>query len=568
MTDVTTRPGLVRMNWGVKIPLRDGTQLSATVYLPDGSQSRAPAVFILTPYVAQSFHERGVYFAERGFPFLAVDARGRGNSDGEFRCFHDAPEDAYDVVEWLAEQSYCNGKVAMWGGSYQGYVQWAAVKSRPPHLATIVPVASPWLGLDTPMRSNIFTPYMLQWLYMISGHTLQDKLFSDQPFWSQQFRRWFESGVSYGEIDAFLGHGTPPLAEWLQHPRLDSYWDSFNPTPEQYAQLRIPVLTITGIYDGDQPGALEHYRQHLKNDPDACHYLVIGPWDHAGTRTPRQEFCGLKMGPASLVDLPRLHEEWYAWTMQNGPRPGFLQDTVSYYVAGADKWRYANTLEAITSHVQPLHLQSVQNPDDLFRSGSLVPELPTTRSEPDHYIYDPRDISLAAIECSIDPHVRTDQRMLHASTGRQLVYHSAPFDVDTEISGFFKLSVWLAIDQLDTDFTVAVYEVALDGSVTQLTNDQMRARYREGLRVEKLITTAAPLRYDFDRFMFTSHKLKAGSRLRLVIGPINSIFSQKNYNSGGEVARESMRDARVVTVRLFHDESRPSALYVPFGQPD
>jgi predicted acyl esterase len=168
----------------------------------------------------------------------------------------------------------------------------------------------------------------------------------------------------------------------------------------------------------------------------------------------------------------------------------------------------------------------------------------------------------------VDPENLVDQRMLHASIGKQLIYHSAPFEQDVEITGFFRLSVWLSIDQPDTDFRVSVYEVDLDGSVLLLTADWMRARYRQTLRAASLVTTQAPLRYDFERFTFTSRRIRKGNRLRLVIGPINSIYSQKNYNSGGVVAAESMLDARVVTVRLFHDEAHPRVLHVPLGQPD
>lgn len=91
------------------------------------------------------------------------------------------------------------------------------------------------------------------------------------------------------------------------------------------------------------------------------------------------------------------------------------------------------------------------------------------------------------------------------------------------------------------------------------------AASRESLHEEKLIHTAAPLRYDLEGFMFISRLVKKDHRLRLVIGPLNSIYAQKNYNSGGIISDESMRDARTVTVKLFHDAAHPSALYVPYG---
>jgi putative CocE/NonD family hydrolase len=567
--ELTESPqGEVHMQWGVQIPLRDGIHLSATLYVPKNHAARSPVIFTLTPYIGQTYHDRGMYFAAHGFPFLTVDVRGRGNSQGVFRPFIHEAQDGHDVVEWLAQQPYCNGQVTMWGGSYSGHNQWVTAKEFPPHLATIVPVASPYLAFDYPLRSNITSPYLMQWLTYTWGRTSQDAIFwNNELYWGARFRQWFESGAPFKQLDAFFGNPSAIFQEWVSHPRPDAYWDSQNPTSEQYARLSIPVLTITGIYDGDQLGALMHYREHLKNTPPAGrarHYLVIGPWDHAGTRTPKTEFVGLKVGPASLVDLQKLHLQWYAWTMQGGPKPEFLQKNVAYYVMGAERWRYADTLEEITSHSSPLFLHSTTSPTDVFKSGSLTAE-PSRTSEPDHYIYDPRDVSLAELESTIDPESRADQRMIHAAVGKQFVYHSAPFDRDVEISGFFRLSAWLSIDQPDTDFRVSVYEIDLDGSAILLSTDSIRARYRESLREEKLIRTTEPLRYDFERFMFVSRRIAKGNRLRLVIGPVNSIYSQKNYNSGGIVSEESMKDARPVTVKLFHDQSHPNALYVPFG---
>lgn len=311
-----------------------------------------------------------------------------------------------------------------------------------------------------------------------------------------------------------------------------------------------------------------HYKEHMRHATDAArarHYLVIGPWDHEGTRNPVREFAGVKVGPESLLDLPLLHRQWYAWTMQGGPKPAFLRSHVAYYVMGADKWRYAESIEEVTERELKLYLHSTGNPTDVFSSGTLVADVPRA-SGPDHYVHDPRDVSLAALESTVDLENRADHRMVYASIGRRLVYHSAPFEADTEISGFFRLFVWLAIDQPDTDFTVGVYEVGVDGSAIQLTSDWLRARYRESEKVQKLIDTTEPLKYRFERFMFVSRLVRRAHRLRLVIGPLHSIYAQKNYNTGGVVTEESINDARCVTVKLFHDQQHPSALHVPLGR--
>src|SRR5262249_11809606 len=157
------------------------------------------------------------------------------------------------------------------------------------------------------IRNNVFSPYLVQWLLFTAGHTSQAAIFSDSALWSDIFRQWHESGRPLRDLDAMLGEPLPVFQEWLAHPEPDQYWDSHNPTPEQYSRLNIPILTITGIYDDEQPGALEHYRQHLLSaspGAHARHYLIIGPWDHAGTRTPKRQVGGLELGPSSLLDLP------------------------------------------------------------------------------------------------------------------------------------------------------------------------------------------------------------------------------------------------------------------------
>jgi putative CocE/NonD family hydrolase len=557
----------VSFKWGVHIPLRDGVKLSATVYLPTDPAAKAPCIFTLTPYISQSYHDRGMYFATHGYPFLTIGVRGRGNSEGSFRPLIQEANDGYDVVEWLAQQPYCNGKVAMWGGSYAGYDQWATAKERPPHLATIVPVAAPYAGVDFPSAHRIFAPYDIQWLTMVSGRTSQTEIFEDTVFWTNLFRHWFESGASFKSLDAIVGNPSPIFQEWVSHPLQDAYWDAYNPTAQDYAKIDIPILTITGMYDDDQPGALAHYNEYMRNtsaEGRARHWLVIGPWDHAGTRTPHDEVGGVKFGAASLLDIPRLHLDWYRFTMQGGPRPDFLQKPVAYYVTGAERWRYADSLAAVTAETRPMYLASQGNgASDVLASGVLEANSPA--GAPDHYFYNPNDTSLAALEAPLDAASQTDQTLIYARSGHEVVYHSASFDKDVELSGFFRFKAWLAIDQPDTDFVVKIYEIRQDGSSIPLAGDVMRARYREGERTAHLITTRDPLLYNFDRFTFMSRLIKKGSRLRLVIQHAQSIYFEKNYNVGGVVAEETSRVARPVTVTLYHDEAHPSALYMPIA---
>jgi hypothetical protein len=558
----------IDFQWGARIPMRDGVHLAATIYRPRRAEGRLPAVFTLTPYTADSYHERAAYFARHGYVFALVDCRGRGNSEGRFEPFANEARDGHDVVEWLARQPWSNGKVAMWGGSYAGFDQWATAKEFPPHLATIVPAAAAHPAIDFPFDKNIFYPYDLRWLTFTSGLTANGDVFNDDAFWIEKFREHYLRHLPFKDLDTTVGNTATVFRKWLEHPTPDAYWSAMVPSPEQYRRIDIPILTITGHYDADQRGALEFYRRHMRHGSAAAtgrHYLVAGPWDHAGTRTPKREVGGLTFGEASLVDLNGLHREWYDWTMKGGPRPGFLKKRVAYYVVGegAEEWRHADRLDEGAGGRTSLYLFSTGEAGDVFRSGVLQERAPVGEAAADAYTYDPLDVRPAELEREEVKDHLTDQRKVLNLYGNGLVYHGAPFPEAAEITGTFHLTAFIALDVPDTDFEASVYEVLADGTSVYLAGDLLRARHRESLERSNLVAPGAILRYDFDGFPFISRRVARGSRLRLVIRCPNSIHLQKNYNGGGVVAEESGKDARSARVTLYHDAERPSRLEVP-----
>jgi putative CocE/NonD family hydrolase len=556
----------VNLAWGLKIPMRDGIHLNATLYQPQEMPEPSPVIFTLTPYISDTYHERGMYFARKGYVFAIVDVRGRGNSEGEFIPLEVDPEDGYDTVEWLAKQSWCNGKVTMWGGSYAGYNQWATLKEFPPHLETIVPAAAAHPAVDMPFLNNIYYPYEMQWLTLVSGVTPNVNLFGESSFWIQKFREIYMNHRPIKELDQIVGNPLKHFQKNFEHTSQDEYWDSLAPSEYDYQKIKIPILTITGHYDGDQPGAMEYYRRHMQHGNTEAvknHHLIIGPWDHAGTRTPNKEVGGLTFGDACLIDLGKLHIEWYDWTMKDGKKPEFLKKRVAYYVMGSEEWKYADSLEDIGDEKRKLYMDSAEGmANDAFQSGMMTTEMPSLSSV-DNYVYDPLDVRPAELERETVKDYLLDQTGALNLFGNGLVYHSEAFDEDTEISGYLKFVAWISIDVPDTDFQVSLSEILPDGTSISFTDCLMRARYRESMREEKLVIPGEINQYIFDRFMFFSRRIKKGSRLRLVIKCPNSINLQKNYNSGGVVHEESGKDARSAHITLHHDEKYPSYLELP-----
>lgn len=561
----------VDFQWGVRIPMRDGVELAASIYRPAGQKEPLPVIFTLTPYIGDSYQDRALYFARHGYVYALVDVRGRGDSAGVFNPFAQEAHDGYDAVEWLARQSWSNGKVAMWGGSYAGFDQWTVAKERPPHLVTIVPAAAVSPGLDFPMVKDIFYSYDMQWLSFTSGHAKNSMLFEEGSFWSQKNREMYDAHLPFRQLDRIVGNPSPVFQTWLSHPTYDDFWKAMVPSPEQYARIDLPILTITGHFDGDQIGALTYYRAHQRYAPKEVadrHYLIIGPWDHPATRTPRREISGLTFAEASVLDLNALHKEWYDWTMKDGPRPKFLEKKVAYYVTGPDEqWKRADSLESIGAEHRTFYLGSDGGrAGDVFHSGHLADAKPASASQPDRFVYDPLDTrpGLAELDTgSNDKPYLVSQFSALNLFGAGVVYHSEPFAEAAEVSGQVKLSLWMALDVPDTDFVAELHEILPNGDSVLLTRDYLRARYRDSLEKESPVPLNQPVRYDFTGFTWFSRKVAKGSRLRLVISSVNSAEVQKNYNSGGVVSDETARDAHTAHITLYHDTGHPSALEIP-----
>lgn len=560
----------VDLEWAVKIPMRDGVKLNATIFAAHGQKEPLPVIFTFTPYIGDSYTDRAVYFATHGYVYALVDVRGRGNSGGEFEPFANEGRDGYDVVEWFAKQAYCSGKVTMWGGSYAGFDQWTVLKEFPPHLATIVPAAAAHPGVDFPFQYNIFGPYDMQWLTFTSGVTGNGNLFGSSSFWASKARELYAAHSAFQSYDRLVGNPSAVFQKWVAHPVPDAYYDAMVPSPEQYKKISLPILTITGDYDGDQPGAFTYYKRHMQYgtaEAKARHYLIIGPWDHAGTRTPKAEVGGLKFGAASVLDLNKLHTEWYDWTMKGGPKPEFLKKRVAYYLVGAEEWKYADSLESVTNTTKTFYLSSSGAAADVFHSGALREGKVDSGAASDSWIYDPLDTRPGAAEPEDNPNYLTSERGAMNMYGEGAVYHSEPFREATEVTGFAKLTLWLKMDVPDTDLEADLFEILPDGSSVSLTGATMRARYRESLREAKLVPAGATEEYAFDNFTFFSRRIAKGSRLRLIVSSINSTGTEKNYNSGGVVAAETGKDAKTAHISLIHDAEHPSALELPIVKP-
>lgn len=549
------------------IPMRDGVDLAATIWRPADQQKPLPVVLVMTPYISDETQQRAVKFAENGYVYVSVDVRGRGTSQGKFTPLYGNGPDGADVIAWLAKQPWSDGRIVTRGGSYRGMGQWQILAEHPAHLAAAVPTAPVYPGWDFPQPKGIFVSYMAQWLALTSGQTGQDNLFGDGMYWQSRFVDAYEHDRPFSDLADLAGSNRAAFLEWLDHPAYDSYWAAFNPKPADYARIDIPILTITGYFDGDQPGALRYYREFMRHASVSAKqrfYLLMGPWDHPGTRSPQEKLGGLTFGKDSVLDIDQLHIDFFNWVLKGGKRPAILSDRVNYYVMGADKWRHAASLQDLSDHSLRLYLSSPGGPArDVFHSGRLVaaappPQAPDTITD-DPLAHEPADELLKP---------PGDDYLVHSSEAYQknrLVYTSDALDAPITIAGAMDLAASISIDTPDADIGAEVDAVLPDGRTLVLGQDIVRARFRHGVTKAEPVQPGVIEPYRFDGFYFMVRQLPKGTRLRLVLAPVNTPGLQKNYNSGGRIGYETAKDARTATISVHLDPKHPSYLELPLA---
>ncbi|HEU0003756.1 MAG TPA: CocE/NonD family hydrolase, partial [Ktedonobacteraceae bacterium] len=330
----TPNPDQVRIYFNQRIPMRDGVQLSADVYLPAGAgtgETTYPVVLMRTPYMKASTTavDYGSYLAERGYAYVALDVRGRGDSDGEFVPYFNEGRDGYDAIEWCASQSWSNGNVGTIGSSYPGCIQWLAALQQPPHLRAMVvrvPPSDPFV--ETP--TGVHSPMHLCWLHLVSGRT-------NQVMEAVDWTRIYEH-LPLLTMDEQAGRHNAHWRADLEHPQLDDYWEPLC-YQTKFEQLAVPVLHISGWYDDEQIGTPLNYTgmttYAATPEARASQRLLMGPWGHAVNTT--SKLGEVDFGSQALIDLRGEEVRWFDRWLKDTEEP--TAAPVRIFVMGANEWR-------------------------------------------------------------------------------------------------------------------------------------------------------------------------------------------------------------------------------------
>jgi putative CocE/NonD family hydrolase len=537
-----------------RVPMRDGVTLSADIYYPAHPESgaRRPAIVLRTPYVKANptLVKTGRYWAEHGYVFVAMDVRGRGDSDGVFVPYFNEGRDGYDTIEWCAAQPWCDGNVGTLGGSYLGRIQWLAALEAPPHLramVVLVPPSDPFVETPTGLPS----PMHLCWLHGVSGRV-------NQPMEAVDWMRVYEH-LPVRTMDELTGQPQPRWREEVDHAQLDDFWAQIC-YQDKFDRLAVPVLHISGWYDDEQIGSTRNFigmTNHAAT-PEArrSQRLLMGPWDHAVNTASR--LGEVDFGPQAIIDLLGEERRWFDRWLKGSPI-AVPDAPARIFIMGTNEWRDEQEWPPARTQWTPYYLHSAGHANSRFGDGLLSPTPPAAEPS-DAYRYDPaRPVPFLTGPTSQqiggpDDYAAVEQR------ADVLVYMTPPLEADTEVTGPIRVDLYAASSAPDTDFTTKLVDVWPTGFVQRLTDGIVRARFRDGMAAPSLITPGEVYRYTIDCWN-TAQVFHAGHRIGLEISSSAFPKYDRNPNTGaplGQTAALAPADQRI-----YHDADHPSALILP-----
>jgi uncharacterized protein len=523
------------INRDVRVPTPQGGAVCALVYRPRTATARLPALLNFTIYASDQNTFEARRTASNGYVGVEGLTRGKGCSPNHAVSHEYDGIDAAALIDWIAAQPWSDGRVGMYGGSYEGMTQWAAAKHMPRALKAMMPSVTHAPGIDFPMDGNIFVTYAYPWpFYTTNVKGLDSGTYADTARWTSMMRKWYTSGRRYRDLPDIDGTPNPAFERWLAHPSYDAYWKSMVAAGSDFARITIPVLTTTGYYDGGQMGALWFFREHTKYLPHAEHYLVIGPYDHVGGqrgnidpmgRRAWSNVQGYELDPVADLDIGALRYAWFDYVFRGAPKPAILQDRVNFEVMGANIWKHAPSLAAMVDSTITIRLaQTVEQRVDL-----------SDRSDVDKWgstgdLLDPSSSGRALIDTTFN-------------VANAITFASEPFERTLDVSGLFSGRLSFRTNKKDFDFTVSVFELDPQGKYMQLSYHWQRASYTNDRTRRTLLVPGRTTTLSFTNNRLTSRRVQRGNRLVVVIAIAKNPSQQINYGTGRVVADESIADA-------------------------
>jgi uncharacterized protein len=561
----------VRLERAVSCAMSGGVKLISDHYYPSDAIWGAgphPTLLMRQPYgrdiASTVVYAHPIWFARNGYNVVIQDVRGRGDSEGEFYPFRHERKDGAETIRWLRTRPECNGRIGMYGFSYQGLTQLLAAAEQPEGLIAIAPGMAAcdlyrgWFYNNGALRLASSLGWGLQMLKMdarrLGLHEASDRL---ETAWADL--RSQSNVLPFRSHPALQSPGIPSyVLDWFDHDRPGSYWQELD-VSTSLNHINVPALHVSGWYDTYLKGTIDGYlalREHAAT-PFAREnqYLLAGPWIHI----PWGDHIGeVGFGPEALIDTDAILLRWFNhWLKDSGEYAD--EPRIRHFALfenawhGTEHWPHKANLT--------LHLHSEGRANSRKGDGSLQKAKPADDEPCDVFVYDP-EVPVTAPGGAAAASGSHNQGSIEMGNN-VLVYTGEMLRDELAIFGTPKVSLYCAASAKTTDFTAKLVRVRPDGHADFISIGIARSSYLfpSGFEPGKVLC------WEFE-LEPTSCRFEIGDRIRLEVA--SSAFPLYDRNPGTDVPSllATSWDWERSTQFVYHDAARPSALHLPVRDDD
>lgn len=515
------------------ISMRDGVKLAADLYRPTKNgvvaSEKMPVIWSHTPYNRRGRTTPEEALIKHGYNVAVVDFRGvyasygsnKGYNRGEW--IDPAKNDAYDVTEWFAKQSYSNGNIGMWGCSAVGGSQMQAATTRPPSLKAVIPQSAEfepypvWVLGGMAAKANVGTPTAEGGTNQVAQRD-KSAVAVDGPNGADELAKAIASHA--GNFDS---PGQLPYRDSVSETMGVPWWMVSNPSAH-LAALKRPGMGVMVTANWDEAGTRHGAFTTMRNLTPGYVKLIVGPGAHCGWNVALRD-AGMDID----IEQLRFFDYWL-----KGVKNGVMEeDPVTWFTYNAPEgkaWQTAKAWPPKSRQTDYFLTASALSKDKPSKSGTLAAPM-------------------------VAP-VRISSISVNAGAG-SVSYETAPLQSDTEVTGDPVVSLWISTAAADADVIAKLEDVAPDGTAQSY---QMLGGLRASVR--KLGTApydnrglpwhpsrkadVAPLKADETvelkfALLPMSYLFKTGHRIRLTLAfsdPASGTARSVTVHEGGKSASQ------------------------------
>jgi len=553
----------VRLERGMRCRLSDGVTLVSDHYYPAG-QGPWPTLLIRQPYgrdiASTVVYAHPVWFARNGYHVAIQDVRGRGGSEGEFYPFRNEGLDGAETIAWLRSHPASNGRIGMYGFSYQGATQLLAAAEQPEGLQCIAPhmcaadLYHGWFYHQGALRLSSSLGWGIQMLRedarRLGLREASDRL---EAAWGNI--RAQAVYAPYAAHPAISDAQLPSyVRDWFAHREPGEYWASQD-ICTRLDRIQVPALHIAGWFDTYLSGSIDGYRALRSRAGSELarqnQFLLAGPWLHI----PWGDRVGdVNLGEAANLNTDALLLRWFGHWLKDSDDFS-SEPRICYFALGANKWRSAEEWPAKCDLALYLHSQG--NANSRKGDGSLSLDAPTDEEPRDVFVYDPE----VPVFAPGGPQALSgpfDQAALEMGNNL-LVYTSEPALRDAEIFGQARVVLYAATSAAHADFTAKIVRVLPTGRAEFVSIGIARSSWLfrdEGYAADEIHRWELTLEP-------TAFVLATGDRLRLEIA--SSAFPLYDRNPSTDIAPQDADNWNWgrSTQQVLHSAEHASTLMLP-----